>query len=35
VTVDDREAPQKITEAAVLAQWPKAKVGQAVPDAPF
>jgi len=35
VTVDDREAPQKITEAAVLAQWPKAKMGKPVSDAPF
>ena len=35
VTVDDREAPQKITEAAVLAQWPTAKMGKPVSDAPF
>ena len=35
VTVDDREAPKKVDEAAIMSQWPTATIGQAVPDAPF
>ena len=35
VTVDDREAPKKVDEAAIMSQRPTATIGQAVPDAPF
>ena len=35
VTVDDREAPKKVDEAAIMSQRPTATIGQAVSDAPF
>jgi len=35
VSVDDREAPKKVDEAAIMSQRPTATIGQAVSDAPF
>jgi len=32
---DERQAPAKTQEAAIMDQWPTATIGQATPDTPF